>query len=824
MIKKLITYITVVTLLSFVLVDNFRELVLNKLEAYVTNYPEKVYVQTDKPYYTTGEDIWYTAYLINGVNHKRSEKSRIIYVELINERDSILSKKQLYTNDVSVAGDFKIEKEWQSGNYMLRAYTNYMRNNHPDYFFQKQIPVWNISKKDSLSNIVKNLSKEHIKEEVLMERPDINFYPESGYLVNNITSKVAVKVKDKLGRNITLEGTIKDSNNDTICLFKTYKFGLSVFSLQPKADLNYYASVIINDKEFKYPLPKALANGYSLNIENQGHQLTIKASSNLPIGLKNTFLVAHQRGRVIYEKLETETINSYLIKSSTSSLFNGIANFTLFDNNGKPVCERLVYIENPNNTIAVNLKVDNETPKTREKISIQIDLKDNAGATALGNLSMSITDIDAISHNNKNENIKTYLLLNSDLRGHIKNPGYFFEKENDKKRRYLLDLTMLTHGWRRFTWNTVLYDNTKIKNHFKPEKGVYISGYTAALKGDKQRLSAASRLTFMSKLPYQEKKRTEPNGAFKYGPFVFKDSLPTLIEARVKDFKSDEERKNRFVSIFLDENFNDSPKIVRNTILNPTTSDSHTQITNFIKQAKRISDINTEFSKARTLLDEIVITAKKKTADDERKKELNERTIYGSASHRIDMNDYENQRHLSVLDLLNMLPGVSANNSSISIRNQGTPKILLDGIPVEFEEISFMSGNDIDFVDVLKGIDASFFSNSGNGVIALYSRTGNYSRNINLKRKPGIIDFTAIGFYTAREFYAPKHIDNIEEVTKQDVRTTLHWEPKIIINKDNTKAEISFFTSDRSSKYAIKIEGITNTGIPIHHLSTFEVE
>ena len=108
MIKKITLIITGAILLSFTTLNNFRDLVLNKLTAYSNNYPEKIYIQTDKPYYSLGEDIWYTAYLVNGITHKRTGKSRIIYVELINPQDSIISKKQLYTNEMFSGQHFAI--------------------------------------------------------------------------------------------------------------------------------------------------------------------------------------------------------------------------------------------------------------------------------------------------------------------------------------------------------------------------------------------------------------------------------------------------------------------------------------------------------------------------------------------------------------------------------------------------------------------------------------------------------------------------------------------------------------------------------------------
>jgi hypothetical protein len=59
-------------------------------------------------------------------------------MELINDKDSVVSQRLLYTDGISVAGDFKIDKEWQEGTYMLRAYTNYMRNQSDDYLLKRK--------------------------------------------------------------------------------------------------------------------------------------------------------------------------------------------------------------------------------------------------------------------------------------------------------------------------------------------------------------------------------------------------------------------------------------------------------------------------------------------------------------------------------------------------------------------------------------------------------------------------------------------------------------------------------------------------------------
>jgi len=135
--KYIILSLLALSLMSFFTLDigNLPELVKEKLQQYITkDAPEKIYIHTDKPYYSLGEDIWFTGYLVDGVTHTANPKSFVFYVELINEKDSIVAKKRLFTGDVTIPGDFKINQNWNQGTYKIRAYTNYMRNADPNYF------------------------------------------------------------------------------------------------------------------------------------------------------------------------------------------------------------------------------------------------------------------------------------------------------------------------------------------------------------------------------------------------------------------------------------------------------------------------------------------------------------------------------------------------------------------------------------------------------------------------------------------------------------------------------------------------------------------
>ena len=52
-------------------------------------HQEKVFIHTDKPFYFTGETIWFKAYCVDASFHTLSPHSRVLYVELINSKGHV---------------------------------------------------------------------------------------------------------------------------------------------------------------------------------------------------------------------------------------------------------------------------------------------------------------------------------------------------------------------------------------------------------------------------------------------------------------------------------------------------------------------------------------------------------------------------------------------------------------------------------------------------------------------------------------------------------------------------------------------------------------
>lgn len=193
--------------------DPFGEL-LKKLEEFTKKYPqEKIYLHLDKPYYAIGDDIWFKAYVVDSKTSAPANISNILYVELINERDSVEKQLKLPMQAGITWGDFKLSDSLSEGNYRIRAYTQWMRNAGPNFFFDKTIKIGN-SWANKVFTSTKNVFGNNGKAETVTST--IRFTAADGKpYVNNVVS-YEVQLN---GRNITRGKATTNADGEVVVNF-----------------------------------------------------------------------------------------------------------------------------------------------------------------------------------------------------------------------------------------------------------------------------------------------------------------------------------------------------------------------------------------------------------------------------------------------------------------------------------------------------------------------------------------------------------------------------------------------------------------------------
>jgi hypothetical protein len=280
--------------------------------------------------------------------------------------------------------------------------------------------------------------------------PDLQFFPESGKLIHGMGSKVAFKAIGSDGQGIKVLGDIYDEQGKKVTEFESNVLGMGVFYLQPDSLKKYKAKVYLpNVKEpiANYPLPKVMANGTVLTVAESNEKIRLALTSN--VLQDSVFIRASSRGFdyfLIAGKLKD---NQLVANLPVNQLPEGIVVFKVEDQAHQPVVERLFYNTNRDQKLVVSSSFDKENYKRREETKVHVKISDTQFNPSSGNISVMVFNDN---HGNiKEENIRSYFLLSSELKGAIENPNYYFNKEN-KDRHEAIDALMLTQGWRNYKY------------------------------------------------------------------------------------------------------------------------------------------------------------------------------------------------------------------------------------------------------------------------------------------------------------------------------------------------------------------------------------
>ena len=208
----------------------------------INNYQEKIFLHINKTVYATGEIVWFKAYITDAASNKFSPLSKICYVEILNADNKPVLQAKIDVDSGRGNGSFLLPASIRTGNYVMRAYTNWMKNFDQQFYFQENITIINPNKKPGFT-------------QGPSPKAFIQFFPEGGNLVYGLKSTVAFKATDTNGSGINATGFILSAGKDTITSFKTGKFGMGTFSFTPAAGDSYKALVHLNDTTLTQPLP-----------------------------------------------------------------------------------------------------------------------------------------------------------------------------------------------------------------------------------------------------------------------------------------------------------------------------------------------------------------------------------------------------------------------------------------------------------------------------------------------------------------------------------------------------------------------------------------
>ena len=791
-----------------------------------SNPQEKVYLHTDKSFYVPGDDIWFKAYLMLGPYQVPDTITSVLYVELINEAGVMIERKPIRIREGLGWGDIHLPANLISGSYVLKAYTRYMQNYDPAFHYRKSILL--VADNRGESSSFQDRSSVNYKKAGKSNKPvQLQFFPEGGNIVAGLNNTIAFKASDEQGIGVNIEGIIKNSKGDEITTFKSRKFGLGYFAIKPVIEEEYTAVIYQDGEEFEYKLPESHEEGYVMHINPRGDKIYIWVKSTPDIMMDNSFVIGQFRGYpfiTIHTEKEKNFIYSII---SVKDIPSGIIQFTFFDASGVPQCERLIYTENEQNQMHVQVRTDKKTYRKREKIEFNIHCEDTLGNTPLTNLSLSITNSGIVKKDDKKSNIKTYFDLESDLKGYIENPGYYFNPENED-RLELMDVLLMTHGWRRFVWKEILEDQ-KYERQFPAELGFIIEGELDKLNEKSGDWVGYVGLYIFEGQFYYNEIETDQNGKFHFFGIDIYDSTDIIMQGWKENKK---EKKTKRKKIPLRVQTYPFPKIDPELWPAVMMAEERDAPTEFFDLNDLILKLDSSYDERTIIMDEVVIEDTK--LDPEEQFFNRPGKLHRNPTRRIIMDSiYEAEQSFLFFDLIRKYyPGLQYRGSppdiQVYIRGQrsimgGGPAILmLDGIRVTSDALYYFPVSEVEFIDILSQNSAAIYgSGSMGGAIAVYTRQGQPIQYI--EKRDLVLNFVYPGYYRAREFYTPDYSQPEEKHLKPDFRKVLYWNPSLTTDEMGD-IEFSFYTSDEEAEYRVEIEGMTYDGVPVVKDYYFKVE
>jgi hypothetical protein len=779
-----------------------------KIKASLKNYqvyysPEKVYLHHDKPYYLAGDTFWFKAYVLDAAKLEASSKSGVLYVDLISEDQQLVDRLTLPISDGEAFGDFYLPDDLKEGKYTLVSYTNWMRNFGEEIFFQKDFYV------------LGKQYKKPVSAKKSDQRPvDLQFFPEGGDIVAGIPNEVAFKALNSDGLGESVEGEVYDDQGLKVAEFKDHFAGMGSFVFTPQQATRYVAKLKKeNGETHDYHLPEINEKGWVLHIDevNDPDNILITVRSNFQES-KTAMLFGIARENLIHaEKIELDASGTKTLSTSKKNFPNGVTRFTLSDQNGQALAERLVFVNHPK-TFQLSLQTEQKGYQPREEVKLSIGYQ---GEEELSHLSVSVTADQLAFTPDHQENIRTYLLLSADIKGHIESPGYYFVSE-DKPRQEALRHLMMTQGWRRFGWESILSGDFPLMK-YPNELDLNIRGRLVRANGSP--VEKGEAMLFL-KDKYTTFMLTETNseGDFSFRGFYFKGNIPVVIQG------ADSRGRRDNVEVKIIEN-DYIPKIAENRILFNGKIWENLAEGFSPNTLQAVESIETEIwglELGEVLLQEVVVEGR---AD-----------VYEpfKLHTRADAVIYRDQLPVApsgnVLEVLQgRVAGLQVTQTGMNefravIRGMGTPLYLLDGIPIDESSLISINQFDINRIEILRGPGTTgiYGGRGSGGVIAFFSEMGAMDEEIDPEGGKHILVHQALGFNRTRQFYSPKY-ETAEYYDLPDLRSTVYWNPTVLVGP-NSKREISFFTGDVTGRHRVQVEGVTKDGQPISEVFYFEVK
>ncbi|WP_435138011.1 hypothetical protein [Formosa sp. A9] len=300
---------------------------------------EKFFLHTNKTTYFTGERVWWKAYVVQDINEKPSTNTSNLYVNFYNPEKKLISHQLFFCDNGTSNGEIDLPEDLKSGTYYIALDTQWNRNYNNPYTTSIQV----INTKTNNSQTQESIAS--VNED--SKNITVEFYPESGALLENIKNTVYFNIKNngKYTPNQTVKiinTTIQKQKLQT----KTNAYGHGQFDFVYNSKNNYSLEFNYNNKDYRFTLNTNTDSGIVIHkeikaTESSQEKFVIKFSEEVVKKHhgEKLYTIVHRNQKPIYIKafeIDKQYLN-YGLPIEKRELFNGVNTLTIFNTKNQPL-------------------------------------------------------------------------------------------------------------------------------------------------------------------------------------------------------------------------------------------------------------------------------------------------------------------------------------------------------------------------------------------------------------------------------------------------------------------------------------------------------
>ena len=640
----------------------------------------------------------------------------------------------------------------------------------------------------------------------LPEDTDVRFFPEGGDLLENVSSRVGFKAVGPDGYGVDVSGEVFREDGVVVGSFLSAHLGMGRFSLVPEPGRRYYTEVHLPGGGTKrIDLPEVKREGVVLHAETVDSALCYTCFSTPGyLSERELFLLVHSRGVLLSVMRVEEGWRGMLpLKALPAGIVHGV----LADASGRIYSSRLSFVY-PSEEKSVSLAVDRSDYGKRDSVQLSLcwDGPDSLSCC------LSVTDSALVARARWGSDIVNYFLLDSDLRGYVENPGWYFDpRVRQLHRERMLDILLSTQGWERFDVGRICR-NERDTLPFFLELAQGFSGRVRNFWG--KNLKDGMLCVLAPRIGYLERILPDSNGYFSFN-LSYPDSTEFIFQA----FNS---RKRKWAELEIHP---DSLRELMGGLQWPLVWKPGITEELDTLRPERVKTLGYFYENGRKIyrLEEAVVAGKRNRASYEY-----------IAEQILEARDLKEEKFKTILDWVLTIPGVH-------VVSDGVRRIVYKGDPLKWNYNLSWSLKGLDSYRLKpasgqpKEMQPDWFGVMQSLTIDKVARLAYVVETIKAGRKfedimiiiielkegAGFDDglkgldfcrFTSLGYHKPVEFYVPRYeVEEERRNPEPDERPTLYWNPDVRLEKGKAET-LRFFTTDLEGPFTVTVEGITPEG------------